>query len=103
MRNWQSMRSMIPPWPGIVLPKSLTWKVRFKPDAKKPPNGAISDANVARAATWKWMVGNAMLSVWSKGCKNEGTRWTDGRNTGLGVQVKSDQALMPISEMGQMK
>ena len=52
MMNWQSMRSVMPPWPGIEWPKSLILKVRFSPEAKKPPKGAMSDAKVARASVW---------------------------------------------------
>jgi hypothetical protein len=34
---WQSKRSVTPPWPGIVSPKSFILKARLKPLAKKPP------------------------------------------------------------------
>ena len=40
--TWQSMRSVMPPWPGMLSPKSLILKPRLKPLAKKPPNGAIT-------------------------------------------------------------
>ena len=33
-------------------PKSLMLNVRLRPDAKNPPNGAISDANEARMMMW---------------------------------------------------
>ena len=33
-------------------PKSLILNVRLRPEAKKPPNGAISDAKVASASVW---------------------------------------------------
>src|SRR5271154_1881154 len=46
MMNWQSIRSVIPPWPGMLLPKSLTLNVLFNPDAKNPPNGAMSEASL---------------------------------------------------------
>jgi len=52
MMNWQSMRSVIPPCPGIESPKSLILKVRLRPDAKKPPKGAMRDANVAKIRMW---------------------------------------------------
>lgn len=52
MINWQSMRSVIPPCPGIESPKSLILKVRLSPDAKNPPNGAMSDAKVANTSMW---------------------------------------------------
>lgn len=35
---WQSKRSVTPPWPGMVSPKSFILKARLKPLAKKPPN-----------------------------------------------------------------
>lgn len=44
---WQSMRSVMPPWPGMESPKSLILKPRLKPEAKKPPKGAMIDANIA--------------------------------------------------------
>lgn len=50
--NWQSNLSVIPPCPGIESPKSLIWKVRLIPDAKKPPKGAMREANVERKKTW---------------------------------------------------
>ena len=46
--NWQSIRSVIPPWPGMDSPKSLTLKVRLRPEAKNPPKGAMREANVAK-------------------------------------------------------
>ena len=52
MINWQSIRSVIPPCPGMESPKSLMLKVRFRPDAKKPPNGAMREAKVAMAMMW---------------------------------------------------
>ena len=54
IRNWQSMRSRKPPWPGSELPKSLMPAARLKPDAKKPPKGATSDANAARTIECSW-------------------------------------------------
>ena len=47
VETWQSMRSVMPPWPGMESPKSLILKPRLKPDAKKPPKGAMMDANIA--------------------------------------------------------
>ena len=37
MMNWQSKRSVMPPWPGMESPKSLILKVRLRPEAKNPP------------------------------------------------------------------
>ena len=48
MMNWQSMRSVIPPCPGIESPKSLILKVRLRPEAKNPPKGAMREAKVAK-------------------------------------------------------
>ena len=45
--TWQSILSVMPPWPGMESPKSLILKPRLKPDAKKPPKGAMMDANMA--------------------------------------------------------
>lgn len=44
IKIWQSMRSVIPPCPGIESPKSLILNALFTPEAKKPPNGAIKPA-----------------------------------------------------------
>jgi hypothetical protein len=49
---WQSIRSVIPPCPGILSPKSLMLKARLKPEAKKPPNGATNDAKHAINKRW---------------------------------------------------
>mmetsp|Transcript_6268 Transcript_6268/g.13756 ORF Transcript_6268/g.13756 Transcript_6268/m.13756 type:complete len:219 (+) Transcript_6268:827-1483(+) len=45
--TWQSKRSVMPPWPGMVSPKSFILKARLKPLAKKPPNGAMTEAKMA--------------------------------------------------------
>jgi hypothetical protein len=52
--HWQSILSVIPPCPGIECPKSLMLNARLKPEAKKPPNGATSEANVAITKLWIW-------------------------------------------------
>ena len=46
------MRSVMPPWPGIDSPKSLTLKVRLRPEAKNPPKGAMREAKVAKTRMW---------------------------------------------------
>lgn len=51
---WQSIRSVIPPCPGILSPKSLMLKALLKPEAKNPPNGAASEAKDAMTRRWKW-------------------------------------------------
>mmetsp|Transcript_4674 Transcript_4674/g.12610 ORF Transcript_4674/g.12610 Transcript_4674/m.12610 type:complete len:222 (-) Transcript_4674:667-1332(-) len=53
--SWQSIRSVTPPWPGMRSAKSFTPNARFKPEAKKPPNGAITDANSASASACSWI------------------------------------------------
>ncbi len=58
--NWQSIRSVIPPWPGMDSPKSLTLNVRFRPEAKNPPNGAIREAKVAKTRMW-----NCIGAIWT--------------------------------------
>ena len=59
------MRSVMPPCPGIDSPKSLTLKVRLRPEAKKPPKGAIREAKLAKMRMWNSM--GAMFRI-------EGTR-----------------------------
>ena len=56
-RAWQSMRSVMPPCPGMESPKSLILSPRLKPLAKKPPKGAMMLANIASttACTWACM------------------------------------------------
>mmetsp|Transcript_6036 Transcript_6036/g.24465 ORF Transcript_6036/g.24465 Transcript_6036/m.24465 type:complete len:283 (-) Transcript_6036:568-1416(-) len=54
MTIWQSMRSVIPPCPGMVSLKSLILNARLNPLAKKPPNGAITDANAASTTECFW-------------------------------------------------
>mmetsp|Transcript_160 Transcript_160/g.614 ORF Transcript_160/g.614 Transcript_160/m.614 type:complete len:115 (-) Transcript_160:891-1235(-) len=48
--TWQSMRSVIPPCPGMVAAKSLILNARLNPEAKKPPNGATALAKVPSAS-----------------------------------------------------
>ena len=49
---WQSIRSVMPPCPGMLSPKSLMLKARLNPEAKKPPNGATSEAKHAINKRW---------------------------------------------------
>ena len=68
---WQSMRSVMPPWPGMLWPKSLISKARLKPEAKKPPKGATRDAKHARTrmCSWYGTYGIVVTSLPSfKGC-----------------------------------
>jgi len=51
---WQSIRSVIPPCPGILCPKSLMLNARLNPDAKNPPKGATSEAKQARNRRCNW-------------------------------------------------
>ena len=45
---WQSIRSVIPPCPGMLCPKSLMSNARLNPEAKKPPKGATREAKQAK-------------------------------------------------------
>ena len=62
MSPWQSNRSVIPPCPGIVSPKSLMRKALLTPDAKKPPKGAIREAKLAITREWIY-AGEAWMCV----------------------------------------
>lgn len=46
----QSTLSVAPPCPGIATPKSLILKALFKPLARNPPKGAITEAKRAMIA-----------------------------------------------------
>lgn len=97
MMNWQSMRSVMPPWPGILSPKSLILKVRFRPEAKKPPNGAMSEANVARARMWNWTgLIVYVLEIGRPGGMN-GTVYFLGIKTGFGVHSSPVHTFAPRS------
>jgi hypothetical protein len=61
--NWQSMRSVMPPWPGMESPKSLILKERLRPEAKKPPKGAMREAKVARLSAWNH-IGGKVKAKW---------------------------------------
>lgn len=86
--NWQSIRSVMPPWPGMLSPKSLILKVRFKPEAKKPPNGAMREANVAKIVMWNCMgaIQNVRLM-----CVQSGSWCGLGVKTGFGTHCKPVQ------------
>lgn len=62
--HWQSIRSVMPPCPGIESPKSFTLNARLKPDAKNPPKGATSEAKTAMimACSWKVAYGMRVMS-----------------------------------------
>ncbi len=85
----------MPPWPGMDSPKSLMLKVRFRPDAKKPPKGAISDANVAKTRMWNWMGAN--VTVRRKEGNGAGRWYVCGLKTGFGVHSRPVQMLAPRS------
>ena len=53
--NSQSTRSVTPPWPGISESKSFTSYARLIADARKPPNGATTDANNPKTTAWSWI------------------------------------------------
>jgi hypothetical protein len=100
--NWQSIRSVMPPCPGILSPKSLILKARLRPLAKNPPKGAMREAKVARTKMWNWIgatttesgIGTSFPNEWMK---EGGTLNSRGTKTGLGVQSKPDQAETPRS------
>lgn len=95
MMNWQSIRSVIPPWPGIDSPKSLTLNVRFSPEAKKPPKGAMSEAKVAKTSICSCMGATVTVVPLVKG-----SLCGVGLNTGLGVQERPVRKLAPRSWIG---
>jgi hypothetical protein len=79
-------------------PKSLILKVRFKPEAKKPPNGAINEANVARAKTWNWTgVMEKVVGRLTPSGSGMGRVYCLGMKTGLGLHSKPVQMLAPRS------
>ena len=43
---------MMPPWPGMMSPKSLILNALLNPDAKKPPNGPMMEAKRERKKVW---------------------------------------------------
>ena len=92
----------MPPCPGILCPKSLILKARLSPLAKKPPKGAIREANVARTRIWNWIGATTTESGKGKSLPKEwirdgGTLNSRGMKTGFGVQSKPDQAETPRS------
>mmetsp|Transcript_6415 Transcript_6415/g.16369 ORF Transcript_6415/g.16369 Transcript_6415/m.16369 type:complete len:215 (-) Transcript_6415:1141-1785(-) len=54
MTIWQSMRSVMPPCPGMVSLKSLILNARLNPLAKKPPKGAMRLAKDASTMACTW-------------------------------------------------
>ena len=44
--------SMMPPWPGMMSPKSLILKALLKPEAKKPPKGPMMEAKRDMKKVW---------------------------------------------------
>src|SRR5690349_9043415 len=104
MMNWQSMRSVIPPCPGIESPKSLSLKVRFRPEAKKPPKGAMTEANVAQKKEWICIGAMVMLKLVPGGRKKRsGVVYVFGMNTGLISHSRPLNIVAPRSFAGQMK
>src|SRR5690348_16000464 len=98
--NWQSIRSVMPPCPGIESPKSLILKVLLSPEAKKPPNGAIKEAKVANTSMWN-CIGDMRTEV-AKG-NQIGNGYSCVRNTGFTLQLRPVQILAPRSFTGQIK
>jgi len=54
---------VIPPCPGIVVPKSLILNALLNPDAKNPPKGAMMLENNAINHEWSWI--GAIHTVWT--------------------------------------
>ena len=52
MTMWQSNLSANPPWPGMLSEKSFILRPLFKPEAKKPPKGAMRAAKRAMTPAW---------------------------------------------------
>ena len=44
--------SMMPPWPGMMSPKSLILNALLNPEAKKPPKGPMMEAKRERKKVW---------------------------------------------------
>lgn len=59
--NWQSIRSVTPPCPGMIESKSLIPYARFIAEAQKPPKGAMTDVKPAMSSAWSWM--GAMVTL----------------------------------------
>lgn len=84
--HWQSIRSVMPPWPGIEWPKSLMPNARLKPEAKKPPKGAKSEANVAMTSAWIWNGAYGIEGTVKPICDGEvGSVRRRGRHTARGI------------------
>jgi len=43
---------MIPPWPGIISPKSLILNALLNPEAKNPPKGPMIEAKRDMKRAW---------------------------------------------------
>mmetsp|Transcript_565 Transcript_565/g.1372 ORF Transcript_565/g.1372 Transcript_565/m.1372 type:complete len:223 (-) Transcript_565:3-671(-) len=82
--TWQSKRSVKPPCPGILAPKSLMRNARFKPLAKKPPNGAMRAANSASTRLCK--CSGEVVKVTSKPSLSSVSR-THGNGTVLSTHL----------------
>jgi hypothetical protein len=46
-------------WNSPLMPKA-----RLKPEAKKPPNGATSEAKAARTTAWSWNGAHGIDVMW---------------------------------------
>lgn len=99
MMNWQSMRSVMPPCPGMESPKSLSLKLRLSPEAKNPPKGAINEANEARTKVWIWIGANVNDRLASfGGRKNSSGMWyVRAMKTGFGSHSRPVKTVAPRS------
>lgn len=122
--HWQSIRSVIPPCPGIECPKSLMLKALLNPEAKNPPKGATREAKVAITKAWIWNGAHeidgadrpswfvslqysrcalAVLTIVCKTCLAAPVNWYSRQTkTGLGRHVMCDKTLVPRSRAGQI-
>ena len=64
--TWQSKRSVMPPWPGMVSPKSLSSNALLKPLAKKPPSGDVTTEDVTVGYEWPMRFEGLTHSLMSK-------------------------------------
>ena len=86
--NWQSIRSITPPWPGMTESKSLRLYVRLIAEAKKPPKGAMSDVKAENTNECSWI--GRSFTCWSERWREIicGTSYTRGRKIVAGLQSR---------------
>lgn len=93
---WQSIRSIIPPWPGIKESKSFKPYARLIAEAKNPPNGATIDANRPYTIACIWIGYNMKVPRY-------GIAVGVSRKTGFGSQLSGGgNGLMYRPSAGQV-